>query len=335
MPEHKKILMILLRNIGDVVLTTPATRVLKAHYPDVAIDFVANPAPAQILENNPNLNEIIPYPYKPDDILGAFRFSYDLFKRNYDISIDFLGTPATALMSLASRAEIRVGFNLRIRRLAYTHFDQNYKSGLYNALTKFTLLKPLGIEKEESRTEIFVTEEASTWVDRIFQDNGWNDRTVALSTCAMRDVRCWLPERYAEVANWLNSQGCRVLLTWGPGEREYVEKVHALMKDSAEISPPTTLMQLAALLQKCRMLVCNCSGTKHIAVAVGTPTMTIHGPSEPSVWTPSGDPKHAYVRAENIDCLGCGESDCDHLTCMKDVSSEMVIDAIQQMNVLS
>jgi ADP-heptose:LPS heptosyltransferase len=330
----RRILLILLRNIGDVVLTTPALRVLKQHFPEAEIDFVTGPAPAEILANNPHINETIIYPYKADDIFGIFKFIPRLTQRKYDISIDFLGTAATALMSLVSRARIRVGYNLRVRRFAYTHYDQKYQSGIYNALTKFTLLKPLGIEEEESGTEIFVTAEAKRWAEDFWKSEGWDEQVVAMATCAMRPVRCWLPERFADVTHWLRDRGYRVILTWGPGEKEYVGKVCDLMGQTAVMAPQTSLMQLAALLERCRLLVCNCSGTKHVAVAVGTPTLTIHGPSEPSVWTPQGDPRHAFVRARNLDCLPCNEADCEQLQCMEKVATEQVIKTIEKMGII-
>lgn len=336
MLSPRRILVILLRNIGDVVLTTPALRVLKSHFPQADIDFVTNPGPAEILVNNPNLHRTIIYPYKSGDLFGIFKFAPTLIRTKYDISIDFLGTASTALMSLASRAKIRVGFNLRVRKVAYTHYDRDYVSGIYNALTKFTLLKSLGIEDEDSRTEIFVTDEAKRWADQLFETEDWGERVIAMATCAMRPVRCWLPERFAEVARWLRDRGYKVLLTWGPGERDYVQRVQELMGGQTAVMPPqTSLMQLAALLERCRLLVSNCSGTKHVAVAVGTPTLTIHGPSEPGVWTPQGDPRHAFVRARDLDCLPCDESKCERLKCMEKVETGQVIEVIEKMGVIS
>ena len=335
MQTPRRILLIQLRAIGDVILTTPALRVLKRHFPDADIDFITTPAPAEILAGNPNLHEIILYPYRANDFAGFLKFCVKLYRNKYDISVDYLGTTATAVMSLASRAPRRVGYRLRFRRCFYTHHEQNYRGDVYNALTKFSLLKPLGISEEETDTEIFVTPEAAEWADQLFDLMGWKDEEViALSPAAKRQARQWLPERFAEVARWLMSRGHRIVLTWGPGERDYVAGVARLIGSPDLLLPQTTLMQLAALLQRCRLLVCNCGGTKHIAVAVGTPTLTIHGPTDPRVWTPQGDARHAYVRAE-LDCLDCGKRECEPLKCMAAVSAEQVIQKILEMGVLA
>lgn len=335
MQSPRRILIIQLRAIGDVILTTPAIRVLKRHFPNAAIDFLANPAPAEVLAGNPHLSQVLVYPYKSNDLIGFLKYCFMLARNNYDISVDYLGTPATALMSLISRAPTRAGYSLRFRKIAYTHYERDYRSDIYNALTKFSLLRPLGITDEETETEIFIPGEAQDWADRLFAEKGWTPAgVVAVAPYAKRPARRWLPERFAQVAEWLQSNGHPVILLWGPGERDYVEAVKRQIDPPADLSPQTSLMQLVAILKRCRLLVCNCGGTKHVAVAVGTPTMTIHGPTDPRVWTPSDDPRHAFVRAE-LDCLNCGKRQCDPLECMEKVSAEQVIEVIQKMGVLS
>lgn len=335
MLSPRRILLIQLRAIGDVILTTPALRVLKRHFPDAAVDFVANPGPAEVLAGNPYVDDVIVYPYKATNALGLGKFCLSLFGKRYDVVVDYLGTSATALMSFLSRAPLRIGYDLRFRRYAYTQLGQNYRGDIYNALTKFALLKPLGIEEEESDAEIFVSPEAAVWAQQLFETNGWMQETVVvLAPAAKRPARRWLPDRFASVARWLLEKGHRVILVWGPGERAYVDGVANLVGSPVVVSPPTTLMQLAALLQRCRLLVCNCGGAKHVAVAVGTPTLTIHGPTDPRVWTPPHDSRHAYVRAE-LDCLDCGKRQCDPLLCMEAVTTDQVIRKIEEMGVLS
>ncbi|MFH1861642.1 MAG: glycosyltransferase family 9 protein [bacterium] len=330
--KPQAILLIQLRAIGDVILTTPALRVLKRRFPDAAIDFLTNLAPAEALQGNPNLRETIVFQHRPSDFWGILRFAWKLRRRRYDITIDFLGTSATALISYLSGAPMRVGYNLRFRRFLYTHLEQGYRGDVYNALTKFSLLKPLGIVKEETETELFIPAEADKWAEDWMAARSLTDgRLVALAPDAKRPARRWLPERFAETATWLVNEGAKVLFFWGPGEREYVENVRRLTSDAVLLTPPMTLQQCAALLKRCRLLICNCSGIKHIAVAVGAPTLTLHGPTDPRVWTPWFDPKHNYIQA-NVDCLVCGKRECEPLDCMRKISAKQVIQRVQGMD---
>jgi ADP-heptose:LPS heptosyltransferase len=145
-----------------------------------------------------------------------------------------------------------------------------------------------------------------------------NHSVIALAPQAKRLVRRWTAEGFAAAANWLQNRGHRVILIWAPDELDYVQTVADKIHPRPLLSPPTSLMQLAALLKRCRLLVCNCGGAKHVAVAVGTSTFTIHGPTDPRVWTPPDNPRHRYIR----DPSGLTES----------VSAEQVIHSLAQMN---
>jgi len=320
-PSPRRILLIQLRAIGDVILTTPVIRVLKKYFPESQVDFLANPIPAEILRGNPYVHRILVYPYNANDLIGLLRQSFALHKNEYDVVIDFLGTAATAAMTLFSGAPLRIGYRLRVRRYAYNRHELEYRQDVYNALTKFSLLKPLGIMEEESATEIFISQEAKDWAECFFREAGLNaQHPVALAPGAKRAARRWRPDRFAQVASWLQEQGHQVILVWGPGEREYVQAIGKQMAPEPLLSPPMTLMQLAALLEKCKLLICNCGGAKHVAVAVGTPTFTIHGPTNPEVWTPPHDLRHAFVRGD--------------LNSTETVTVAQVIEGIQKMELL-
>jgi heptosyltransferase-2/heptosyltransferase-3 len=78
-----------------------------------------------------------------------------------------------------------------------------------------------------------------------------------------------------------------VILLWGPREIDDLEKVRAKMRTQPAVAPPTDLHQAAALLRRCRLLICNDGGLNHIAAAVGTPTLAIFGTTDPTVWSPA------------------------------------------------
>ena len=106
---------------------------------------------------------------------------------------------------------------------------------------------------------------------------------MALSPVSRRRYKRWSLDQFARVADWLVERyGARILLLWGPGEREVVDEVQRLMINQALLSPETaTIKELGALLERSDLLISNDNGTKHIAVARDVPTITIHGPSSP------------------------------------------------------
>ena len=115
-----KFLLIQLRRIGDVLMTTPAIRLLRKSYPDADLTFLTESPSDQVLNENTNLQEILLY-RKPESITESLRYYLNLRARNFDCVIDFYGNPRSALMTRFSGAPMRIGFDFRGRSLAYTH----------------------------------------------------------------------------------------------------------------------------------------------------------------------------------------------------------------------
>jgi ADP-heptose:LPS heptosyltransferase len=102
------------------------------------------------------------------------------------------------------------------------------------------------------------------------------------------------------------------------------------MKQEAIIPPATNLPQLGAMLARCALMITNDSGPMHIGAAVGVPVLGIYGPTNPALQGPHGD-RHAVVRNETLDCLGCNFTQCPigH-PCMRELDVKDVMLAVRQ-----
>jgi ADP-heptose:LPS heptosyltransferase len=143
-------------------------------------------------------------------------------------------------------------------------------------------------------------------------------------------AKTWLPERFAAAMDAL-APDAAVIWIWGPGEAEAVERVRAGMRRPSWTAPATGWQDLGALLSRCALLVANDSGPKHVAAALGTPTVTLYGPTHPATWHPPEGP-HTVVEATGLDCLHCNANHCPlegerHHRCMRDLSVERVVAA--------
>ncbi|HXF59631.1 MAG TPA: glycosyltransferase family 9 protein, partial [Candidatus Saccharimonadales bacterium] len=101
------------------------------------------------------------------------------------------------------------------------------------------------------------------------------------------------------------------------------------MKRPSVLSPAAGWQELAAILQRCALLVSNDSGPKHLAVALRVPTVTVFGPTHPGAWQPPAGP-HAAVEVTGLDCLHCNHTRCPlpgerHMRCMIDLTVEGVV----------
>jgi ADP-heptose:LPS heptosyltransferase len=106
-----------------------------------------------------------------------------------------------------------------------------------------------------------------------------------------------MPERYARVADRLvKERGIRILILWGPDERLLADRIARSMSEKAVIAPETDLKQLTVLIKRCRLLVTGDTGPLHIAAALGVPTVSLFGPSDPARNGPYGQ-NHAVVQS--------------------------------------
>lgn len=284
-------------------MSTPAVRALGQEFPGSYIAFLVERGPSDVLKLNPHINELM--------ILERERYRNPLYwlkiirkvrKMDFDLVIDFLGNPRTAYISLLSGARQRVGYDTPRRRLFYNLLVRDDATGKYSAAHKLEILRHLGIESEDVHLDFFISDEARFFARRFFEENriGRGKLTVSISPTSRRHFRRWPAERYARLADWLISElQAVVILLWGPGEEETVEKIKSLMSQTPLICRETRdLLQLGGILSGCDFHIGNDNGTKHIAVALGKPTLTIFGPDDPESWTYPDPTRHRFVKAQ-------------------------------------
>jgi len=332
MPE--RILLIQLRRIGDVLMTTPAVAALREAYPSAHIAYLTEPPSDQLFRHNRAVDEVIALPRRTSP-LALLRLMARLRRGRFDLAIDFHGHPRTALLARASGASRRIGLSLRGRTWAYTDSLWPRTEGqTYTALHKAALLAPLGLPVENlsllPRLPLGGPERDHAAAVLEGLGVGGDDLLVALSPVSRQPYKVWPAEDFAYVADMLIERyGAKVLLVWGPGEEHFANAVRLAMTQTALPDyPMPDLLQLAALLERCALVVSNDNGPRHFAVAVGTPTVTIFGRPRPENWTPPGLPQHQSMAYDP----GC-KDDCTYprcgLECLEGVSRNAVMAAVE------
>ena len=303
-------------------MCTPAVRALRGKYPQSYMAFLVEKESSDILELNPYLDELLVLDrdeYR--DPVYWIKIIRQLRKRSFDLTVDFLGNPRTAYLSFLSGARQRLGYDTARRRLFYNLAVKTSATGKYSAAYKLEMLECLGIRAQDVRLDFFVSEQARSFAQEFFDENqlGQDDLVISLSPTSRRHFRLWPLERYAQLADWLVSEfDARVILVWGPGEKETVETVKGLMMQTPLICREThDLLQLGAILERCDLHMGNDNGTKHIAAAVGRPTVTIYSVEDPRSWTYPEPSRHKFLKAE-VCCPDCHKTryKCSELECL-------------------
>ncbi len=337
MKPPESILLIQLRRIGDVLLCTPALRALRRSFPRSYIAFLTEKESADILALNPYLDEL--FVLERERYRSPFYFLKNIWqirRRRFDLVIDFLGTFRSAYISFFSSAKQKVGYDLRLRKHLYDVTIKNDGKRKYAAEHKLDALRALGLEDFDLKLDFFIPDHSDSFAERFFKENGLdqNKLIISISPTSRRHFRRWSLDKFAYLADWLISQfKAQIILVWGPGERETVEEIKRQMRQRPTICWETSnLFQLGAILRRCDLHLGNDNGTKHIAVAMGKPTITIYGPQDPVSWTYPDLSRHKFLK-KGTDCPDCEKikHKCTELSCLNQISVEEVLKVFLQL----
>jgi heptosyltransferase III len=303
-----KILVIRLREIGDTILLTPMLRQLKQLYPEATLDVVCEDRNAPILAHNPNVEQLLRLPRKAN-AWEFLRFADRLRRAKYDLVVDSQSMPKTALLTRLTCGKTRLGFKNRWlrNRLCYTApFVKNRLQ--YTAVSNLQLLQDPCVDLSDEKLDVFAdTESEKTAASTMRLALG--EPVIAVNPAARFVERQWTLDGYAAIADRLSDAGYRIMVLYGPGERDIANQVAQRMKRTCLIDyTMPNLLELRCILSKCVMYIGNDGGTKHLAIAAGIPTVTVFGHS-PDPWTPWANPRHRVVASalSGTSIRACGE----------------------------
>jgi heptosyltransferase-3 len=326
----RKILVIKLRAIGDVLLSTIVTKNLRQAFPEGEIDFLTELPSRDVVRGNPYLNTTLVYDKVNMSGLELIRL---IRTRSYDLVIDLFGNPRTALVTRVSGARYRVGFDFRWRRYAYNIVAQPRGAHVHNTQFNLDALAAIGVDIQDRNLYFPLASEDLAYVDEFLARAGLTQQfLVGVSAGGGWYTKRWGLDKYAELCDRLIKRyKATVILTWGPGQRQEVETIRSKMTGEPFVPPATTLRQLGALLQRCSITISNDSGPMHIAAAVGVPVLGIFGPTNPVLQGPYGS-KHITVSKSDLDCLGCNLTKCPigH-PCMLELSVDEVMGGVERL----
>lgn len=365
----RRFLIILPRQLGDILLGSSLAFALRETYPDSHIAWVAHPMGKQLLDGHPALDDILYHPvFRPDShdsclrnpvawlkkrlrhIAAEITFLKRLVQLNRDTVIDVICTPRTALMTYATAARKRIGIRTRWNRnWAYNQLTNTRSWGSkYAAEARLELLtsliEPSLCENPPMRwlgswipCNDSTALKVESWMREAKLDSG---QFVLLSPTHRRSVRRWPITHYSELAAILVREfNQKIVWLWGPGERALVESAHnaliALEPKAMAMSiiPPLfSLPEVAKLSSQSSVWIGNSNGLSHVAMAGGARTIQIHGPTHSQPWTHPNPSMHTSVqRSEG--CTRCEANFCSIKTheCMRELRVSEVIEKYKSL----
>lgn len=334
--DLRNIRRILIRStnwIGDAVMTTPAMGVVRAAFPDSEIVVVANPGTADLLQSHPYCNRTLLYDKKGEHrgVRGFLRFCGLLRREQFDLAILFQNAIEAAFMAFFAGIPRRAGWATDCRGFLLTHGVALSQSDLRLHHTDYyiKMLHDLGLTGGNGRLYLHCSKAERSWAEDTLGNETW----VAINPgAAYGSAKRWIPERFAAVGDRLADEfGCRILLTGGPAEQPIGSEISAAMHNQPlNLIGKTSIRQLMALIQRCRLVVTNDSGPMHIAAALEVPLVALFGPTDHTTTSPLSS-SSLIVRKETA-CAPCLRRRCptDH-RCMQAIEVEDVLNAARTL----
>ncbi len=330
--QVRRILIIQPRGIGDIILTTVAIGNLMAEFPGAEIDYLIQEPLNRAFLKQPKIHEVLTYSLKQP--LSGVKLVGEVRKRRYDLVIDYFSNPRTAIITFLSGARYRAGRPHLGRKYAYNLPVRTVAGGpVHQADRNLDLLRAIGIRHDRTDLLFGVGKDDEAFAEKFWTGTFGADEFVAgVLPCGSWPSKKCDPDKFAEIADAIAKKfGARILLIWGPEEKEEVRRIQNLMKTIPVIAPSTSVCEMAALVGRCRLVIANDSGPMHIAVAVGTPVLALHGPTNPLRQGPFG-PRHEGLRLESLPCIGCHLKVCPvHHECFRDLPAGMVLAAVSRI----
>lgn len=330
----RKILLIRLRRIGDVVMTTPAVAALKKSLPLASLAYIIEEPYRRLVEGNPHLDRVISLPSK-QGFLAFLRFIQKLRSERYDVLIDFHGGPRAAQIALFTRARLKIGYELKGKGSFYhIRLPRSPRGGgyIHSVENHFNLVGALGLTIAESLPLELppARPEEKESINRFWLQNDLDRiRVVVLHIGAGNIFRDWGTENLAALADLLSRiPGVKVILIGALADKVREEEIRQkVRRPLLSLVGMLNLIELFELIGRASLFVGPDSGPMHIAAAARTPIVALFGPTLPEHFAPWQ--ANATLISKQLDCRPCRQRRCltGDFRCLRGIRPEEVYDA--------
>jgi len=344
-PDPRKILLIRLKGIGDVLLSTPLMRALRKSFPKAEIHFLTRAFCAPILAHHPCLDKLWIYPPAEVSFQETLKFIWFLRQIRFDWVLDLAAEPRSAWLTLFLGAPLRAGFAFRIRQWAFNRPVPKNKVRKYQAEVNLDILRHLGVPDDGNQTELFLKSAETQWAGQAWASLEKNNPLkwkIGLNPTGSWPSKRWPLDYWRQLAALIHERlGAKPVLCGGPNDGEILGEVLRGIEGKVLVKPDTNLRQAAAFISRMDLLIGNDGTPQHLAQALGVKSLTVCGPHWGLSWTKPSDMRHRILQ-HFLDCGPCDLNVCPfpkeegkaahlHQECLLKITPEKVLDSALEM----
>ncbi|MEN3013340.1 MAG: glycosyltransferase family 9 protein [Endomicrobiia bacterium] len=333
--QIKKILAIKLTMMGDTILLYPAIKALKEKFSYSELTVLCSKVNLEIVKMWDFVDEIIVFEFdkfykKPWSLLLQI---FKLYRKNFDLAIDFeQWFRITSIIAFIS-SKYKIGFKTPKQ---YRHYLFDIKvshiKNKHEVESFCDVVKTLGVDVEDKRLFLKINENIREKIKNLLKNYDIEEKKFVIihPGCGIHGFyRQWDIDRYAKIAEYIATKyGCKIVITGNKDDivQSVLFKKFYKLNNYLDMIGKTNLEELIALVSMAKFLICGNTGVLHIAAALNTPTIAIHGPTDPDKWGPWGE-GHVVVKSD-LDCVPCSylgfEYKCKDRKCLKAIQHEEI-----------
>jgi len=327
----KKILLIRLRRIGDIIMTTPAVTVLKENCPEASLTYLVEEPYRELVEGNPYLDNVFVFPKKQNN-----KDFHDLIHRvrreRFDVLIDFHGGPRASWLTLFSKARLKVGYKIKNKGFLYhIKIPRSLEKGqIHSVENHVNLIRAIGINVD-SIPPLLVPDAAKEETKKIadfIQENELEDsKIIVLHIGAGNRFRDWGTDNIVALTDlFARNSDLQIVLIGAPEDKERAEDIKSKSKTKIiSAVGKLGLRELKDLISQTSLFVGPDSGPMHIAASTDTPMVVYFGPTLPAHFSPWKS--NATIIEKDYDCRHtCRQRECQYkdFRCLQTITPEEI-----------
>jgi lipopolysaccharide heptosyltransferase II len=322
--ELKKILIIRLSSLGDVLLTTPLIRSIKTKNPSIQIDFIVKEQFFEAVQNNTNLSEI--YKYKNSKSEKQILYNSILSKK-YDLVIDLQNNLRSKEILKPLRCEVLRFKKNNFKKFLLVHFKINKLKNTSQIPIRYA--EAAGVNELDNEGLDFCTEKLPD------PELNKNENYIGLCPGAKHFTKRWPKEYFIELGKKLEPVGYTIVLFGGTEEIQICNEIESALSNAINLSN-TSLLQVGADMKMCKAIYTNDSGLMHLASAVNVPVIAFFGSTVKEFGFYPYKAKSIELENKNLSCRPCthiGRNTCPkiHFKCMKEIKPELAFNSLNKL----
>jgi len=329
----KKILILRLSSIGDILLTSPFIRQVRTAFPEAQIDYVVKKVFSDLVRFNPNLNSI--YEVKPEQGRAGLRELKQIFKKqSYDYVFDLHNNFRTK--NLSAGLNKTVIHKERIKRALLVYLKKNHYETITPIPERYLqTAEKAGVKDDKGGLELFWPDSIEKKTDTVLKEMHIHSEYIALAPGAAHLTKRWPPEYFSVLVQRISEffKG-HVVLLGSAAEQAELNNL-TVSKKVFNFAGHLSLLESAAVLKRAKVLVTNDSGLMHMASAVKTPAIALFGSTVKEFGFFPYRSEHIILEDTTLSCRPCshiGRAECPkgHFKCMRNITPEMVLKELRK-----